>query len=148
MSMQSFTLTVFESRDIVFNFLANIENLPKWAGGYCEHITLLRDRWWALTADGEQVVEIETRVDTGVIDLLAGTAPERMTSTPIRVSALSDHRTHISLTLFEVPGQEPESFARRCEIFQEAVKGLLARFGGGELHDAGQLPQMAESELS
>ena len=92
-STLTLTVTVSAARDAVFNFLANIENLPKWSGGYCEDITLQRGRWWAFTADGEQVVDIESSSGTGVIDLRVGPLPESMTLTPIRVVGLSNRQT-------------------------------------------------------
>jgi hypothetical protein len=148
MNINTLTVTVSAPRNIVFNFLADIENLPKWSGGYCEGITLQRGRWWAFTADGEQVVDIESNVGTGVIDLRAGPKPELMTLTPIRVVALSTRHTLISFVLIEAPDRGPEIFERRCRIWREAVKGLPRRFGGGELHSPDTTPQLMELGLN
>ena len=148
MSILTLTVTVFAPREIVFNFLADIENLPKWSGGYCEGVTLQRGRWWALTADGEQVVDIESSAGTGVIDFRAGPGPESMTLTPIRVIGLSNRQTLISFVLIEAPDRDSENFQRRCELWRDAVKGLLRRFGGGELHSPDPVPQLVELGLN
>ncbi len=148
MNIQTFTLTVAASRDTVFNFLADIENLPKWAGEYCEQISLQRGRWWAYTVDGEQVVDMETSAGTGVIDWRAGPLPERMTLTPIRVMTLSTRRTLVTFTLIEAPDHSPEMFIRRCQILREAIKGLLRRFDGGEFHAPDSTPQLLELGLN
>lgn len=148
MNIVTLTVTVSAARDTVFNFLADIENLPKWSGGYCEGIALQRGRWWAFTADGEQVVDIESSAGMGVIDLRAGPLPERMTLTPIRVVALSARLTLISFVLIEAPDRGPEIFERRCRIWREAVKELPLRFGGGEMHSGEAVPQLMELGLN
>ena len=148
MNIRTITITVSASRDIVFNFLADIENLPRWAGGYCERIGLERGRWWALTAEGEQVLDMETSAGTGVIDLRAGPLPERMTPTPIRVFALSARRTLVSLTVIETPDQTADAYERRYQLLCEAAHGLLRRFSGGELHVTQAAPQFAELGLN
>lgn len=134
MNIRTIALTVSAPRDTVFHFLADIENLPKWAGPWCERIALERGRWWALTAEGEQVVDMETSAGTGVIDLRAGPSPERMTPVPIRLVALSPRRTLVSFVVIESPDQAGVDFGLRHERWRAAARGLLRRFSGGELH--------------
>ena len=148
MTIRTLAVTVSAPREAVFNFLADIENLPKWSAGYCERISLLRGRWWALTADGDQVVDMETSAGTGVIDLRSGPLPERLTLTPIRVLALSPRRSLISLTVIEAPDQTATAYERRFEIWTAATKGLLRRFGGGELHAVEPAPHLLELGLN
>ena len=148
MNIRTITIMVSTPRDAVFNFLADIENLPKWAGGYCERLALQRGRWWALTAEGEQVVDMETSAGTGVIDLRTGPLPEHMTPTPIRVLALSLRRTLVSFTVIEAANQSADAWERRHELVLEAARGLLRRFGGGELHPAEPAPHLLELGLN
>ena len=145
MNIHPLTVTVSASRDTVFNFLADIENLPKWAGAWCERLALQRGRWWALTSEGEQVLDMETSAGTGVIDLRAGVSAEKFRLLPIRVVALSTRRTLISFLLIEGPDETDDAFARRRERLQTAADGLLKRFGGGEIHSA---PPLAELGLN
>ena len=142
MNIHPLTVTVSAPRDAVFNFLANIENLPKWTGAWCERLMLQRGRWWALTAEGEQVVDMETSAGTGVIDLRAGPSPDRFRHTPIRVVALSTRRTLISFILIEGPDEGDEAFARRRSLLQAAADGLVIRYGGGEVHVALALAEL------
>ena len=148
MNIRTIAVTLAAPRDTVFNFLADIENLPKWAGGWCERLALERGRWWALTAEGEQVVDLETSAGTGVIDLRAGPLPERMTPTPVRVFALSLRRTLLTVTVVEVPDQTPEAYERRYQLLLAATGGLIRRFGGGELHPPSGAPELAELGLN
>lgn len=148
MNIHTLTIVVPASRDTVFNFLADIENLPKWAGGYYERLTLERGRWCSLTADGEQVVDMKTSAGTGVIDLRAGPLPESMTLMPIRVLSLSVGSTLASFTFIEAAAATPDFFQRRSQILQAAVKKLPARFGGGKLHLSESIPQLMELGLN
>ena len=136
MNIRTIAVTVAAPRDTVFNFLADIENLPKWAGAWCERIALERGRWWALTAEGELVVDMETSAGTGVIDLRAGPSPERLTPLLIRVVALSPRRTLVSLIVIESPAQPEADYTRRHDRWLAAARNLLQRFSGGELHVA------------
>lgn len=145
MNIHPLTVTVSAPRDTVFNFLADIENLPQWTAAWCERLMLQRGRWWALTSEGEQVVDMETSAGTGVIDLRAGPSPDRFRLTPIRVVALSTRRTLVSFLLIGGPDETGDAFARRRERLQAAADGLVRRFGGGEVHSA---PTLAEPGLN
>jgi hypothetical protein len=134
MNIRTLAVTVSAPRDTVFHFLADIENLPRWAGAWCERLALERGRWWALTAEGEQVVDMETSAGTGVIDLRAGPSPERMTPLPIRLVALSPGRTLVSLIVVGSSDQPAAAFDLRHERWCTAARGLIRRYGGGELH--------------
>ncbi|HQY05870.1 MAG TPA: hypothetical protein PLQ52_07375, partial [Lacunisphaera sp.] len=124
MNIHPLTITVSAPRDTVFNFLADIENLPRWAGAWCERLALQRGRWWALTSEGEQVMDMETSAGTGVIDLRAGMSPERFRLMPIRVVALSTRRTLVSFLVIEGPDETNDAFAQRRERLQSAADGL------------------------
>lgn len=145
MNIHPLTVIVSAPRDTVFNFLADIENLPKWTAGWCERLMLQRGCWWALTAEGEQVVDLETSAGTGVIDLRAGPSPEHFRLTPIRVVPLSTRRTLVSFLVIAGPDETDDAFARRRERLQAAADGLRQRFGGGEVHRA---PAFAELGLN
>lgn len=142
MNIHPLTVTVSAPRDTVFNFLADIENLPRWAGAWCERLALQRGRWWALTSEGEQVMDMETSAGTGVIDLRAGASPERFRLMPIRVVALSTRRTLVSFLVIEGPDETNDAFAQRRERLQSAADGLVKRFGGGEVHCAPSLVEL------
>jgi len=135
-NIRTIAVTVAAPRDTVFHFLADIENLPKWAGAWCERLALARGRWWALTAEGEQVVDMETSAGPGVIDLRAGPSPERLTPVLIRLVALSPRRTLVSLIVIESPDQPADAFGLRHDRWVAAARGLIRRFSGGELHAA------------
>src|SRR3954471_3583357 len=67
MQSRILTLTLAASRTTAFNFLADIENLPAWTGGFCEWIELHREGWWAYTAIGE--LAVDTKADEFAVEI-------------------------------------------------------------------------------
>lgn len=134
MNIRTLAITVAASRDTVFNFLADIENLPRWAGNFCERLYLERGRWKALTSQGELYCDLESGAGTGVIDFRFGLSPDRMSVLPLRVIALGSRTTLVTVAFVEAP-EWPVGLAQRDggEMLAE-LEGLVRRFGGGELH--------------
>lgn len=120
-------------REAVFNFLADIENLPRWATEFCERVYLERGRWWALTSQGELTVAAEADRATGVIDLYAGPAPDRMGLLPIRVLAEPGGGALVTFTFRQPPELPDELYEQRYRSLLVELRGLIARFGGGTL---------------
>jgi hypothetical protein len=132
MTIRTVHLTLAAPREPVFNFLADIENLPLWAGEFCARLELRQGRWWAYTASGEMVVDLESSAGTGVIDLSAGPAPDRLGLRPIRVLPLAAGRTLVSFTLLPSPGMSAERAEQQYRSLLADLRGLRRRFGGGE----------------
>lgn len=134
MNIRTLAVTVAAPRDTVFNFLADIENLPRWAGGFCERLYLERGRWKALTSQGELDCDLEASAGTGVIDLRFGPSIDRLAVLPLRVLALGSRSTLVTVAFVEPP-EWPAGLAQRdgAEMLAE-LEGLVRRFGGGELH--------------
>ena len=134
MQVRTYALSVDASRDAVFNFLADIENLPKWATGFGERLELRYSGWWAYTSRGEMIVEAEADDRTGVIDLRIGPSVDKLENFPLRVLALSGTRTLVSFSLIQPPDLPNEQYEKRCRSLQFEIQKLILRFGGGELH--------------
>jgi hypothetical protein len=148
MNVRTISLSVAALRDSVFHFLADIENLPKWAAEYCERLELRQGRWWAYTSLGEMLVELETCGETGVVDLRAGPAPDRLGLFPFRVLPLGEGGTLVSFTLLQPPGMAGELYEEHYRAILGIMRGLARRFGGGELYAPEAAPQLAELGLN
>jgi hypothetical protein len=141
MSIRTLAIAVSAPRDTVFNFLADIENLPRWAHEFCERLYLERGRWKALTSQGELFCDLEAGAATGVIDLRLGPSPEKLDLLPLRVVALSPRRTLVTLAFIAGPDWPGGLAVRNPAEVETELQGLVRRFGGGEVYspDAGLL---------
>ena len=127
MQIRTITLTVAASRDTVFNFLADIENLPRWAGGFCEWIELHREGWWAYTALGE--LEVMTKVDdiAGTIDLRFGHAAGWKIVIPVRVRTDGAGESLVSLACAQPAGLSDEHYERLIEALLSGLRDFAGR---------------------
>jgi hypothetical protein len=148
MNIRTLSVTVPVERDALFNFLADIENFPRWSGGYCERIYLQRGGWCALTMEGEVMVRLHADSATGVIDFYAELWDQATNQMPVRVLALSPRCTVASFTLIGAPDQSPETYEARFALLRESMQELVRRFGGGAVHDAGARSSLVESGLN
>jgi len=123
------TLTAAAPRLIVFNFLADIENLPAWTGGLCEWIELHREGWWAYTALGELAVESKVDDIAGVIDLKLGHVAGWTMVLPLRVRSDGEGGSLISLACRQSPGLSDDDYE---QLFESLLAGL--RSLPGRLH--------------
>jgi hypothetical protein len=128
------TLTVPASRETVFNFLADIESLPRWAAGFCERLELAAGRWTALTSFGDLWLELTADARAGTIDLHAAEDAGRMDPLfSVRLHDGPNGGTRICFTLLPRAGCDAECHERHCREFLLDLRGLLVRFGGGDL---------------
>ena len=148
MHIRTVSVSVSAPRDTVFHFLADIENLPKWATEFCERLELRQGRWWAYTSQGEMLVEMETSASPGVIDLRAGPAANQLALFPLRVLPLSAHSALVSFTFIQPPGLPDELYEKQYQSLLVEMQGLVERFGGGEVHAPDGAPQLAAPGLN
>ena len=113
--------SVAAPRGPVFNFLADIENLPAWAGGFCEWIELHRSGWWAYTLLGELQAEARADDPSGEVELGLGHVAGWKLVLHLRVRADGDGRSLVSLSYPELAGPDP---AREETLFAALEAGL------------------------
>lgn len=133
MKIRTVSVLVSAPRDTVYDFLADIENFPKWAGGYCESIELRRDGWLAYTTQGEMILESEADDGTGVIDIRLGASAEKLDVFPLRVWRLSLNETVVSFTFIQSTDLSDEAYEKHYHSWLIDLKGFAWRFGGGEI---------------
>jgi len=109
----------------VFTYLAEIENLPRWANEFARELKLVDGRYKVVNGLGEFFFEIRADAETGVIDMLAGPAPDELAIFPTRVVDLGDGRSAFTFTMFHWPGQ-PE------DLFDAQHRSLLREFANIE----------------
>lgn len=127
------TITVAAGTAEVFAFLSDLRNLPGWATEFCRDIRRDGLRWLAGTTRGEMIVAVRADRATGVIDFLVGPAPEAMELFPLRVVG-RPAGCAVSFTFAQSEGMPDELYERQYRSLLVELRGLIARFRGGELH--------------
>ena len=109
---------------LVFNFLADIESLPRWAGGFCESLWLGQGRWMALTSLGELFVALEADSRAGEIVFFAGWEPTALMSFPLKL-AVCPEGTRVRLAL---EATSDVRYRRLQLAFEAEMRELVSHF--------------------
>jgi len=122
------TITVPASPDDAFAFLADPENLPRWAVGFARRIRREGEAWLVQTAHGEMPIRIEADAARGTIDFHMMAEPEVETVAYSRVVP-NDAGAEYVFTQFQLPNMTDEVFAtQRAALAEElAILPILFR---------------------
>jgi len=122
------TITVPASPDDAFAFLADPENLPRWAVGFARRIRREGEAWLVQTAHGEMPIRIEADAARGTIDFHMMVVPEVETVAYSRVVP-NDAGAEYVFTQFQLPDMTDEVFAtQRAALAEElAILPILFR---------------------
>ena len=116
--------------DEVFDYLADVENLPDWATEFARQLVRDGDDYKVRNGLGEFFFTIRADRDTGVIDMYAGPTKDEMAVFPTRAVALPDRRTVYSFTMFQGPGMPDELFEAQHASLQREFANIERRFAG------------------
>ena len=113
----------------VFDYLADIENLPEWATEFARELRREGDDYKVVNGLGEFFFSIRADRESGVIDMFAGPSREQMAVFPTRAVALPGGRTAYSFTMFQAPGQPDEQFEGQYHSLLREFENLERLFG-------------------
>jgi hypothetical protein len=97
-------------REAVFDYLADIENLPAWATEFARELVRDGDDYKVVNGLGESYFSIRADRATGVIDMFAGPDKDEMALFPTRVVELPGVRAAYSFTMFQSSDMPDELF--------------------------------------
>jgi hypothetical protein len=103
MRSETVTTVVDAPQGEVFDYMSDIENLPKWATEFARELKRVGDDYKVVNGLGEFFFTIRADAESGVIDMFAGPTKEEMAIFPTRAVALPDGRTAYSFTMFQAP---------------------------------------------
>jgi hypothetical protein len=121
------TVTIATAGDAVFAFVADPENLPRWAIGFARGIRRDGDQWLVATGQGEVPIRFGVDQAAGVIDFHLEPAPGVAAAAYSRVLPAGDGADYV-FTQFQSPGMSDEVFdAQVAALGHELVtlKALL-----------------------
>jgi hypothetical protein len=117
-------------KDVVFDFLSRIENLPEWATEFARELKEEDGKAKVVNGLGEFFFRIDADPDTGVIDMYAGPTEEELALFPTRVVALGPARCAYSFTMFKAPELPDAMFESQHESLRrefDNIRSLFAR---------------------
>lgn len=113
----------------VFDYLADVENLPDWATEFARRLERRGDDYKVFNGLGEFFFEIRSDPATGVIDMYAGPTKDRMALFPTRVVELPGGGSAFTFTMFQAPDMPDELFESQHTSLQRELAGIERRFG-------------------
>ena len=122
------TISLPVSSEEAFAFLAELENLPRWAVGFARGIRREGDAWIVQTAQGEMPIRVIADGVQGTIDFQMSVAPGLEAVAYSRVVP-NDSGAEYVFTQFQLPGTADEVFAaQRAALAEElAILPILFR---------------------
>lgn len=128
--MRSHTVTTVlpASRQEVFGYMSEIENLPEWATEFARELRRDHDGYAVVNNLGEFRFEIRADERTGVIDMFAGPTGADMAVFPTRAVELPDGSTAYTFTMFQGPEMPDELFEAQYESLKREFANIEARF--------------------
>jgi hypothetical protein len=124
----SLTVTAPAPKEEVFAFLAEIENLPKWATEFCQELKVVDGAYKVVSPGGELFIEYQSNPTTGVIDIFGGPTREEMGLFPMRVVPLPGGVSAVLVTMFQPPNTSDEVFRHQAESLQRELNALARNF--------------------
>jgi hypothetical protein len=115
-------------REAVFEYMAEIENLPGWATEFARELIREGDDYKVRNGLGEFYFAIRADRASGVIDMYAGPEKDRMALFPTRVVSLPDGTSAYSFTMFQAPDMPDELFDSQHESLQREFANIEAVF--------------------
>jgi hypothetical protein len=115
-------------KDIVFSFLSNIENLPKWSTKFVKKIILVDGKYKAETPIGEVFIKLDTNEKAGLINIYAGPTESNMTPAYLRIISLPDRTTAVMFTFFQYTSTSDTIWKIFCEWIKIEVENIRKHF--------------------
>ena len=122
------TCVVNVPRDNVFEFLSNIENIPKWATKFVSKLKLVDNKYKALTPIGEVFIRLDVDKKAGLIDIYAGPTEDNMTPAYMRIISLQDTSTAVMFTFFQYDSTPDAIWEIFCEWIKIEVDNIRLYF--------------------
>ncbi len=121
MTSRTVTTALAAPREQAFAYLADIDNLPRWATEFARELKVVGGRHKVVNGGGEFFVEIQADATTGVIDMFAGPTEDEMALFPTRVVGLPDGTSAFTFTMFQPEGLPDEVFEQQYESLRREL---------------------------
>lgn len=107
----------------VYEFVANPENLPRWAGGLCRSVEYTAAGWEVQTAQGAMLFRFAESNAFGVLDHYVTPVQGDEFFVPMRVLPNGNGST-LLFTLFQLPDMSDADFVRDVHLVEQDLSEL------------------------
>lgn len=118
----------------VYEFVSNLENLPKWAKMFCRSVERSNGEWIVETLQGPAKVSLAERNDFGILDHYVSPSPDVEIFVPMRVVP-NGNGSEVIFTVFQPADMSEEKYADDIRLVEHDLKNL-EKYNGGELKSA------------
>src|SRR5262245_7686587 len=115
-------------KELVFDYLSKVENLPEWATDFARELKFENGKAKVVNALGEFFFSIDADARTGVIDMYAGPSEDELALFPTRVVSLGEKRSAYTFTMFKAPETPDELFESQYESLRREFDNIRNRF--------------------
>ena len=129
-TMNSITETCVVSvpKNEVFQFLSNIENLPKWSTKFVQKLITCDGKHKAVTPIGEVFLRFEVNKEAGLVDIYAGPTEQQMRPAYLRIIPFSGKSTGVMFTFFQWPDTDDQMWKMFCNWIKIEVANIKMHF--------------------
>jgi hypothetical protein len=127
MDSRTHALFVNADPDAVFSYVADIENLPRWAVNFCQSIERKEGFTFVNTPGGPMLFQLKADAGTGVIDFAGGPSTAEFTRWHSRVVPAPGSGTLFLFTSVRQPKQNEEEFEGQCALLKDELEHLRAQ---------------------
>jgi len=122
---QSKTLNVSINADPkkVYDFVSDPENMPNWAGAFCQSVGKVRGEWVIKTPEGPMRIRFCQKNEFGILDHFVSPAPGAEIFVPMRVVP-NGSGSEIIFTLFRMPDMTDEKFTEDIKWVRRDLESL------------------------
>ena len=123
--MKSKTLSISVKSDpkAVYDFISNLENLPRWAPSTFPSIKHVNGEWLVITPQGQNKIKLTEKNNFGILDHYVKLTSEIEVYIPMRVVKNGDE-SEIMLTVFQTPEMTDEVFLEDIKMVEKDLNNL------------------------
>lgn len=126
--MKTLTVTIPASKNIVFNYLSDINNFPEWATEFCLELKQVDGKYKVLSPMGELFFDIEADRKTGVIDYCTSANGRSRDRLATRLLELPNGDSQYAVHLIQGEEMPDKLYERQLDSLQHELDQIYALF--------------------
>lgn len=118
----------------VYGFVANPQNLPRWATAFCRSVRQSKGEWILETSAGQMRIKFVGKNDFGVLDHSVTPEPGVEILNPMRVVP-NGSGSEVLFTLFQLPSMSAGKYAEDVRMVERDLRTLKSILEGESARD-------------